>query len=54
VKKSLVGYYGSRTVLMKGVGIVGVGGTVVEGIAVVDGAAVASEVVDEEREGGVE
>lgn len=50
--KSLDGYYGLRRVLMKGVGIVG--GTVVEGIAAVDGAAVASGVVDGEREDDVE
>ena len=57
MKKSLDGYYGLRRVLLKGVGIVGVvGGTdVVEGIAVVvDGAAAASDVVDEEHEGDVE
>ena len=48
------GYYALRRVLLKRVGIVGVvGGTdVVEGIAAaVDGAAAASDVVDEEREG---
>lgn len=52
MKKSLGGYCGLRRVLPKGVGIVGVDGTVVvEGIAVVvDGAAAASE----EREDDVE
>ena len=53
MKKSPGGYYGLRRVLLKGVGIVD--GIVAEGIAVVvDGAAAASEVVDEEREGDVE
>jgi hypothetical protein len=51
--KSLGGYCGLRRVLSKGVEIVGVGGTVVEGIAAVDGAAVAASDVDEEREGDV-
>ena len=57
MRTSLGGYYGLRRVLLKGVGTVGVvGDTVVaadEGTAVVDGAAAAGEVVDEEGEGGV-
>ena len=39
---------------MKGVGIVGDGTVVVEGIAVADDAAAANEVVDEAREGDEE
>ena len=55
MKKSLGGYCGLKRVLPTGVGIAG--GTVegiVVAVAVADGAAAESEVVDEERRGDVE